>query len=127
MADFATHDDVAARWRPLSLAEQDRASVLIGDASRMIRRRFPKTDARITSGELDAAELIAIVAQMVKRVLMAGDREGVIQASETTGPFAHSERYANPQGNLYLSKDDIAVLTPAATARAFSIDLTPGR
>lgn len=126
MADFATFEDVAARWRPLSTTEEARAEVLIGDASRMIRRRFPNTDARIAAGDLDEGDVLSIVAHMVKRVLMVGDREGVTQTSDGAGPFSSSAQYANPQGNLYLSKDDIAVLTPSRRAGAFSVDLTPG-
>jgi hypothetical protein len=49
MADLATVADVVARWRPLSTAEVNLATILVGDASRMIRRRWSDIDTRIAA------------------------------------------------------------------------------
>jgi hypothetical protein len=133
---FATPSDVSDRWRPLTDAETTRATVLIADASRMIRRRWPDVDARIASpvgtpGHLDADDLTMIVANMVKRAMIGGVETGpgVTEQAETVGPFAVTRRFSNPLGNLYLSGEDILALDLPDGAiggrRAFVIDLTP--
>jgi hypothetical protein len=65
-AAFATAADVAARWRPLTSAEEQTAEVLAGDASALIRARFPGID-----GQVDPDILTMVVAGMVKRALVA--------------------------------------------------------
>jgi hypothetical protein len=130
MADpFATPEDVAARWRELTGPEEARAEVLLGDASRIVRRRWPDIDARITAGTVDADDVRMIVAGMVKRAMLGPDVDGVTEQSESAGPFAVNRRFANPLGNLYLSTSDIEVLDPGEPSgggkRAFVVDLTP--
>jgi hypothetical protein len=120
---YATVDDLEARWRPLTSAERVRAETLLGVASRRARRKFPTLDLRITAGELDALEVVDVVCDVVKRVLITGGVEGVRQESETTGPWSKSQTYANPMGNLYFTAEDMAVL--GTGRRAFTVDLTP--
>lgn len=123
MADFATYQDVEARWRPLASAEeQDRVTVLLGDASDMIRTRFPDIDDRLASGLARTETLVRIAAGMVKRALLIGEHEGVESSSDTAGPFVRTQSYANPSGNLYLSSDDIRTL--GRSRRAFAVDLS---
>lgn len=107
---FATHTDVEARWRPLSSSEILVADTLLVDASSIIRERWTDVDARIASGALSADTLIRIVSQMVKRAMIVGDSEGLESQSQTAGPFGINQTYSNPNGNLYLNADDIAVL-----------------
>jgi arginine deiminase len=120
---FALVADLEARWRPLTPAERVRAETLLGVASRRVRRKFGTIDARIASGALDPLDVVDVVCDVVKRVLMVGDREAVRQESETTGPFSKSQTYANPMGNLYFTPDDLAIL--GTGRRAFVVDLTP--
>jgi hypothetical protein len=122
-SDYATVDDLEARWRPLSEAERARAAVLLGDASRHVRRRVPTLDDRLTAGSLDPFDVVAVVAGMVKRVLLAGDVEGITQASQTAGPFGEARTFANPMGNLYMTADDVAALSPVGAARTRSVRL----
>jgi hypothetical protein len=104
---FATADDVAARWRPLSSDEQDRADLLASDASALIRARYADVDARVASGDLDGQTVTIVVAGMVRRAMIgAAAGDGVTQSSETVGPFSHSQSYANPMGNLFLTAAD---------------------
>lgn len=123
---FAVVEDLEDRWRPLTPAERTRAGVLLGAASRRVRRQFPGTDARIAAGDLDPLEVVDVVAGMVKRVLLAGDTEGVTQRSETVGPFGYAQSFGNPMGDLYFTANDLATLSEGGTRRAFSVDLTPG-
>lgn len=122
---YATSDDVAARWRPLSEQETAQADALVVDASLKVRRKFPQTEARIASGDLDLREVAAVVAGMVKRAMLTG-AEGVTQETENRGPFGVSRQYANPMGNLYFTAEDKVTLSGKPPRRAFSLDLTPG-
>lgn len=101
---FATADDVAARWRPLSSDEQDRADILAEDASALIRARFPGID-----GQVDATILTMVVAGMVKRAMIAPS-DGVSQESEGLGPYTHSQTFTNPMGNVFLTAADLVLI-----------------
>jgi hypothetical protein len=105
MADpFATADDVAARWRPLTSDEEDQANLFAGDASALIRARFPGID-----GQVDPAILTIVVAGMVKRAMIAPD-DGVSQESETVGPYSRSQSLANPLRNVFLTAADLVLI-----------------
>lgn len=130
MADpFAAPEDVENRWKPLSEAQRIRATVLLADASRMVRGKPWAVDARIAAGTLDPEDVRMVVANMVKRALMGLDVEGVTEQSEGVGPFSVNRRFSNPLGNLYFSVEDESTLEPPEAdgggKRAFVIDLTP--
>lgn len=112
MSALATAQDVADRWRPLTTDEITLVNILLIDASDIVRVRFPDVDARILSGSLAVTTVVRVVAGMVRRAMMNRDTEGITQGSETVGPFAHSQTYANPNGNLYLTADDIRSFEP---------------
>lgn len=119
---FATAADVAARWRPLTPAEETVAGTLVLDASALIRARFPGID-----GQVDPDILTMVVAGMVKRALIA-PLDGVSQASEGTGPYSHSESFANPMRNMFLTAaDEVLILgyQPAAVSMRFSNTSAP--
>jgi hypothetical protein len=123
---FATVDDVAARWRPLTSAEESVADVLLVDASLIIRARFPGIDAQVTSGAVDPDILAAVAAGMVKRAMIA-PADGVSQESESTGPFSHSQSYANPLGNVFLTAADLILILgyqPTGQSHGFANDTT---
>ncbi len=101
---FATADDVADRWRPLTSAEYAIASVLVGDASALLRARYPGID-----GQVDPDILTMVVAGMVKRALIA-PADGVSQESEGTGPYNHSQTFANPLRNVFLTAAEITLI-----------------
>ena len=102
---LATYDDVESRWRPLSEAEFPKVEILIGDASALLRAEFPGIDSTITSGGLEAAVVASVVAQMVKRAMLA-PADGIQSDSSTTGPYSHSQQYANPMGNVFLTASE---------------------
>lgn len=104
MAAFATAADLEARWRPLTAEEAARADVLLEDAAALIRsalKGFPEPDP-------DALKVASVA--MVKRAMVAGDREGMSQASQTAGPYSASWSYANPDGALYLGSAERQLL-----------------
>lgn len=95
---FAAVDDVAARWRELSESEQTRCMALLVDASDLIRTTCPNWQ---TAG---MASLRRVTCAAVIRALQSGDMMGVSQTSQTTGPFSEQVTYANPGGDLYLTR-----------------------
>lgn len=125
MVAFATSADLVARWRPLDTTETARATVLLDDASAIIRAECAGIDARITAGTLgtDVAKLVACA--IVKRAMLTGSvGDGVASVQETAGPFSQGVTYANPTGNLYLTKQERRLLGYGGQG-AFTIDTAP--
>lgn len=114
---FATPDDLAQRWRALTVAEQQQATVLLGDASQLIRDTCPRW-AQATD-----VTLRSIVCAAVRRVMETGDDPGVAQMTVTTGPFAKTSTFANPSGDLYLTRSEKRRL--GVRPKAFSVDTAP--
>ena len=122
---FATVDDLEGRWRPLTTEEQDQATLLLGDASTILRSEIPDIDARLAALTLDAELPKLIVCAMVKWSMLAGtESDGIASAQQTVGPFTQSSTYANPLGNLYVTKAERRLLGSSGQ-RAFTIDPTP--
>lgn len=131
MQPFASSAEVAARWRPLAPAEQTTAGILVQDASAMIRTRKPDIDDLIeivppaTRPRLDPTIPKIVVCAMVKRAMLAsGYSDGVATEQNTAGPYSQSITYANPSGNLYLTKSEKADLG-VGTQASFAIDTVP--
>ena len=106
---FATVDDLAARMgRELTEAEEAQASVLLDDAAAMLMA-LVSIDP---DNEVQAANLKRVSCAMVQRAMMsgAGGGYGVTEATATMGPFTQRVNYANPSGDLYVTKAERASL-----------------
>ena len=105
---FATVADLEARWRDLSDAEEAQASVLLDDAAAYLQA-LVEVD---TDDEVQAANLKMVSCNMVKRAMSssASDAFGVTNATATMGPFSQQVAYANPSGDMYVSKSERAIL-----------------
>ena len=115
---FATVSDLEARWRGLSEAEQARATVLLADASALIRDTVPKW------GQVSDQTLRAICCAVVRRAMSVDVDlpDGVSSFNETAGQFSHQMSFANPTGDLYLTRAEKARMG-VGVATAASIDL----
>lgn len=132
---FATLADLAESWRPLLTdAESVRAATLLAHASRRMRvaakAQGRDLDTDLADARLDPLDVAMVATSMVQRAMTGGSViPGVTQQQETVGPFSQSVTFANPMGNLYLSKDDYLQLglrpVKGAAKRAFAVDLTP--
>lgn len=119
---FADPADVAARWRPLTAAEETVAAALCADSSALIRAQFPGIDDQVTTGAVDADVLTMVVAGMVKRALIAPD-DGVSQESQTMGPYSSGRTFANPMRNVFLTAADTVLILgyrPAAVSARYT-------
>ncbi len=120
---FASTDDLAKRWRPLTEAERATAEVLLQDASVEVRSALKRGGVDTDDVDTDAAKIV--VCGMVKRSMIAGDNSpGVTTAQETTGPFSRSFTYANPTGDLYMTKREKQLLGIGLQS-AFTIPIGP--
>lgn len=124
---FASSGDLESRWRTLSASEKTLAGVLLGDASQMVLDECPDANL-VPDGDSDAeaarsASLKRIVCGMVKRAMIASEAgPGVATQQETAGPFSGSVTFANPMGDLYLTKAERRAL-PCGRQQAFMINV----
>lgn len=121
---WATPADLAARWRPLAPGEVERARVLIEDAQSLIQDECPRWAAA------SAATRRRVVCAVVKRA-MAGPLAdegltGISATTETAGPFSQQVTFANPSGDMYLTRAEKRSLG-AGRPRAHEVDLLAGR
>ena len=104
-APFATLDDLRSRL-PVdedNLIGDARVRILLQDASDLIRYRCP--------GWKNAPKMVlaAVTCRVVCRAIRrrpAGVAGDATQLTQTTGPFSLSTSWANPSGELFLTKQD---------------------
>lgn len=126
MVAFAEVSDLEARWRPLVGPESTTAGVLLGDASAMIRAECPDIDARLEAVPplVDEGIPRMVACAMVKRAMLASGLEGVSSGMDVAGPFTQQRSFANPMGNLYLTKAERKLLG-CSQQKAFTVDMGP--
>lgn len=120
---FATIQDLRAHWPELPSDREAEATQKLKEASAIIRALYSGIDAKIASGQISAEILTLIVCRMVKRSLLASinDLEGVASRNETAGGVSMGLSFSNPNGNLYLTKDDKNLLGGGRRGKAFMI------
>ena len=99
---LAEVSDVEARWHTLSTSDRQRAGVLIGDASAMLGALV---DIDVAD-ESQLQRLNIVCCNMVIRAMSASESEsyGASNMSMTAGPYTQSWTYANPSGDMYVTK-----------------------
>ena len=123
MTAFATVSDLEARWRTLTDAESATAETLLEDASTRLRLLYPDLQERVEADDTLAAGAKIVTCAVVKRAMQSPVDSPPISSQQTTaGPFSQQFSYANPTGDLYLTKADKQLLG-YGVQRAFSIDL----
>lgn len=123
-APYATLEDLKKHWPGMPVSSEAEGEQKLIEASITLRQLYPGLDAQVAKGTLDPAVLTLIVCRMVKRALLAGinDVEGVASRNETAGGVTMGFSFSNPNGNLYLTKDDKALLGGGKAGRkAFTI------
>lgn len=115
---FASSADLKSRWP--EMPDGTVADTLLADASQLIRDTCP--------GWASASEatLKAIACSMVKRAMISGlDNAGLSSSQETAGPFSQTWNYANPTGDLYLTRTEKQRLGQGRQ-RAFAVSMESG-
>lgn len=105
---FATVSDIASRWRTLDSDEQALATTLLDDAAAMLSARVLVDIS--DSQQLDLLKIVSC--NMVIRAMSAtqADNYGASQMSMTAGSYTQSWTYANPSGDMYLTKQEKIML-----------------
>lgn len=107
---YATVADLEDRWRTLTSDEQSRAEVLLGDAAVRLDVLCPPS-VPPTGPELAARVIVSC--EMVKRAMATPGGVsgiGVTSVQAGAGPFQETQQFANPTGDLYLTKADKSLL-----------------
>jgi hypothetical protein len=126
MADpFATSDDVADLWRPLTDTESNQVDSLLLVASAQLRQRLRNIDDRIAlfastpTADLALDPILAVnaVVNAVRRYL--NNPTGALNQTVTTGPYSKTIGYGErtgsqflPRGVVLITDDDVAPLLP---------------
>lgn len=109
MANFATTEDLEARWRVLSASEKTKAETLLGDASAQIRARFTACGKDISKADTNILKQVCCA--MVRRVMdTPSDLFGVTQSSQTAGSYSQSYTYSGTSGEMFLKKNELKAL-----------------
>lgn len=119
---YATVNDLEARWRPLASDESSRAEVLLEDAAVRLDAACPPSDPP-TVQELAARKIVSC--EMVKRAMAsgtAGAGVGITSIQQGAGPYQETLQFANPTGDLYLTKADRKLLGCGAQ-EAFTVPM----
>lgn len=98
--------DVAVRWgKAIDTLEAETVALIetrLGDAERMIKRRIPDLDAKITAATLDVEDVKQVEADMVLRLVR--NPEGYL--SETDGNYTYMLQQSLSAGKLTVEPDE---------------------
>lgn len=114
-ATYAAADDLAGYWRPLSDAEQQRATVLLGAAADLINEQRGADDFVPTARKWVSLD-------MVKRAMLS-QSDGVAQQAQAMTDMSVTQTFVNPAGALYITKDELGRLNGWPAQTAFSVPL----
>jgi hypothetical protein len=104
---YASADDVAVRWaRCLTPEECALVQVRLDDVERMLKRRIPELDSKITSGDIDVEDVIQVESDAVLR--LARNPEGF--QSETDGNYTYQLQKDLASGRLEITDDEWDIL-----------------
>lgn len=103
MRQYAVVDDIEARWRTLSDAERAKARVLIEDVTAQLFSMGAEDD-----GTAERARSIkAVICKVVIRAMLPEQGiPGATQYSQTVGAVTESFQLANPNGDMYLTRQE---------------------
>ena len=105
---YATVDEVAERWRPLSESERGRAAVLLDDTAVFLDAELKRCGLE-PEGREDALRYVSC--QMVIRALQSADFGDVASVSHTAGSFTEQVSFNSGSGfGLYLKSDERRLL-----------------
>ena len=115
MKPFATMEEMAALWRPMSPAEQERAEQLLPVISDSLRYEAVKVgkdlDAMIEQTPILANVVKSVTVDVAARTLMTStDGEPLSQMSESALGYSVSGTYLIPGGGPFIKKSELARL-----------------
>ena len=111
-APLAIVADIEARGVTVPLEDSAKFEYLLRLGAALLRLRFTTLDARIASGDLDAALVADVLVAMVLRAPVVTNPERV--RSESVSPDTYSVTYDGSAGGdeLELTAQEVALLAP---------------
>ncbi len=94
---FAKPEDLKLVWSGYSELDESRASALLSLVSSVIR-------SQANADEIEPDILKLVTCRVVSRMLQSDGMPGVTQESWGASPYSGSVSYANPSGDIYLTK-----------------------
>lgn len=126
---FAYVEDLERRWRPMGAGERERAEALLMDASVKIAAAMSRCGAPpggAADGYLERS-LVSVCCSMVARAMQVPDGMlGVTSHSQGAIGMTESFSYANPGGDLYMTRAEREQLGLAGRSRIWSIRPSTG-
>lgn len=113
--------NLEARFRPLTDAEKDSAQELLDDAWAVLLGTVPDLESRMGSGATSVSLVHFVVAAMVMRVLR--NPNGVRQWA--VDDYSETRDSSVAAGSLYVSADEVALLTGSAARRGGAFSVAP--
>jgi hypothetical protein len=112
---YALPSDVSVRLGSALGASFDaaQAAAFLDDVERMIRVRFPNLDAQVVAGLVSAADVVAVEANAVRRVML--NAEGF--TDESIDNWSGKRSAALADGLLYITPEEWATLSPLLEGR----------
>jgi len=122
MPSLVIVSDLEARWRPLTVAETVVATVMINDAMTLLTVRRPTLLADVTAGLVTQESVVFVVSAMVLRVLKNPESK----RQESIDDYSWTRDTAVSSGALYVSDDELRLLTGVVIARVRGVRLVSG-
>ncbi|WP_257160401.1 hypothetical protein [Corynebacterium cystitidis] len=113
MVAFTTVEQLRSRWSEAP-DDDELLAEKIEDAAVWLRAWFPSIPNSL-SDQL-AAALRVVNVSMVKRALVAGNSQQFESITDAAGPFSRSRSFRNPDGDLFLTKQEQVMLQRALDA-----------
>lgn len=115
MENFATINDIASLFRPLTSEETEKANALLPVVSDSIRQEARKVgkdiDAMIEKGELLENVVKSVVVDVTARALLTStNSEPMSQMSQSALGYSVSGTFLVPGGGLFIKKSELARL-----------------
>ena len=115
MTAYATVEDLATLWRPLTEAETARAAAgleVVSASLRTAARQAGRDLDSMIAADPDLAEVARSVAvDVTARTLMTStDQEPMTQMSQSAGGYSASGTFLVPGGGLFIKRSELARL-----------------
>lgn len=113
--DYATVEDLALLWRPMTPQEEARAEQLLPIICASLRTEADRVgkdlDAMVSADADLAAVAKSVTVDVAARTLMTStDQEPMTQVSQGAGGYSASGTFLVPGGGLFIKKSELARL-----------------
>ncbi|REJ29281.1 phage Gp19/Gp15/Gp42 family protein [Caldibacillus debilis] len=115
MEPFATLDDLAKLWRPMTPEERERAEELLPVVSNRLRLEAQRVgkdiDQMIEQNEAYKDVVKSVTVDIVARTLMTPtDKEPMTQFSQSALGYSVQGTFLNPGGGIFIKRDELKAL-----------------